>query len=146
MLCDSASQAMYWNWEVGLLYCKIIIRNYFKYKKILNKKWKLHYKLSKIYIQINYILIYCYFNKEIYMNWCFVDVMKIHPTLSRTITHYHPLSRTLTTANSKLYSCSVIFFWRVYRTGLFPTATGPARSLRTHSKCSYGTSSIAADS
>ena len=26
------------------------------------------------------MLIYCYFNKEIYINWCFVDVMKIHPT------------------------------------------------------------------
>ena len=136
MLWDSASQAMYWNWEVGLLYCKIIIRNYFECKKILNKKWKLHYKLSTIYIQINYMLIYCYFNKEIYINWCFVDVMKIHPALSRT----------LTTANSKRYSCSVIFFWRVYRTGLFPTATGPARSLRTHSKCSYVTRSIAEDS
>ena len=33
-----------------------------------------------MYIQINYMLIYCYFNKEIYVNWCFVDVMKIHPT------------------------------------------------------------------
>ena len=29
------------------------------------------------------MLIYCYFNKEIYINWCFVDVMKIHPTLVR---------------------------------------------------------------
>ena len=26
------------------------------------------------------MLIICYFNKEIYINWCFVDVMKIHPT------------------------------------------------------------------
>ena len=26
------------------------------------------------------MLIYCYFNKEIYINWCFVNVMKIHPT------------------------------------------------------------------
>ena len=26
------------------------------------------------------MLIYCYFNKEIYINWCFVDLMKIHPT------------------------------------------------------------------
>ena len=26
------------------------------------------------------MLIYFYFNKEIYVNWCFVDVMKIHPT------------------------------------------------------------------
>ena len=27
------------------------------------------------------MLIYCYFNKEIYINWYFLDVMKIHPTL-----------------------------------------------------------------
>ena len=27
------------------------------------------------------MLIQCYFNKEIYIDWCFVDVMKIHPTL-----------------------------------------------------------------
>ena len=26
------------------------------------------------------MLIYSYFNKEIYINWCFVDEMKIHPT------------------------------------------------------------------
>ena len=51
---------------------KIRIRNYFACDKILNKKWKLlRYKLSKIYIQINYMLIYSYFNKEIYINWSF---------------------------------------------------------------------------
>ena len=27
------------------------------------------------------MLIYCYFNNEIYINCCFVDVMKIHPRL-----------------------------------------------------------------
>ena len=52
----------------------------------MDKKLKLlHYKLSKISIQINYMLIYCYFNKKIYINWCFVDVMKIHPTLANLL-------------------------------------------------------------
>ena len=36
-------------------------------------------------MQINYTLIYCYFNTEIYINWCFVDVMKIHPTPSPSV-------------------------------------------------------------
>ena len=27
------------------------------------------------------MLIYCYFNKKIYINWYFIDAMKIHPTL-----------------------------------------------------------------
>ena len=33
------------------------------------------------------MLIYCYCNKEIYINWCFVDVMKIHPTLAAGTKH-----------------------------------------------------------
>ena len=34
-----------------------------------------------MYIKINYMVIYCYFSKEIYVNLYFLDVMKIHPTL-----------------------------------------------------------------
>ena len=29
------------------------------------------------------MVIYCYVKKEIYINLCFVDVIKIHPTLVR---------------------------------------------------------------
>ena len=38
------------------------------------------------------MLIYCYFNKEIYINWCFVDVMKLHPTNVNVVYSLHPLS------------------------------------------------------
>ena len=34
------------------------------------------------------MLIYCYFNKEIYINWCYVDVMKIHPTPVASHVHH----------------------------------------------------------
>ena len=30
------------------------------------------------------MVIYCYFNKENYINWCFVDVMKIHSTIGNS--------------------------------------------------------------
>ena len=30
------------------------------------------------------MLIYCYFNQKNYITWCFVDVMKIHPTRAQT--------------------------------------------------------------
>ena len=36
------------------------------------------------------MLIYGYFNKEIYINWCFVDVMKINKqTNKQTYTSYN---------------------------------------------------------
>ena len=34
------------------------------------------------------MLIYCYINKEIYINRCFVDVMKIHPTKATIYLNY----------------------------------------------------------
>ena len=33
--------------------------------------------------------IYCYFNKEIYINWCFIDAMKIHPTYTSLLWEFN---------------------------------------------------------
>ena len=47
------------------------------------------------------MLIYCYFNKEIYINWCFVDVIKIHPTLQGT-------AHVLNKFNRRLFSQDIV--------------------------------------